>query len=208
MTRFLLTLALAALVASVPLAAGAAPDNAFTLSNTADVPLHFLYSCKGDATLTSAVLAGGATKSYWYNNGCETYTIKKSTTSGAAETTFTYTLYAGQRYKIGWDAAKNAWNIFLNDNPPENAFSLTNTASRPLHFSYGCKGQSALTSVLLDANTTKNFWYNNGCDTYTIQKSTTSGAAETTFTYTLHAGHRYNIGWDASKNAWNIFEQQ
>ena len=207
MIRLLSRIVLAAAIASVPLAAAAqAPDNAFSLSNTAAKPLNFSYACKGDDTLTSRVLAAGAIQSFWYNNGCEAYTIKVTTSSGAAETTLTYNLLAGHRYKIGWDAAKNAWNVFTNDDPSENAFSLTNATDTPLHFAYGCKGDATLTSRVLAAGATQRFWYTNGCDTYTIKKSTTSGSAETTFTYDLLARHSYKIDWDESKNAWNIFK--
>jgi len=205
--RILSSIVLTAVVACVPLIANAqVPANAFRLSNAANVPLNFSYACQGSDTLTAYTLAAGAIKSFWYDNGCTTYTIKESTASGAGETTFTYTLLAGHGYKIAWDASKKAWNIFLNDDPSQNAFSLANAADKALHFAFGCSGDTTLTGEVLDANTTKKYWYKNGCDEYTITKSTTSGASETTFTYHLIAGGSYKIDWDPSKNAWNIFK--
>jgi hypothetical protein len=205
--RLFSSIALTAAVACVPLIANAqVPSNAFRLSNAANVPLNFSYACQGTSTLTAVTLAAGAIKSFWYNNGCTTYTIKESTAAGAEQTTFTYTLRAGHGYKIAWDASKKAWNIFLNDDPSQNAFSLRNAADKPLHFSYGCSGDTTLTPQVLEANTTRRYWYKNGCDEYTIKKSTTSGASETTFTYHLVAGGSYKIDWDPNKNAWNVFK--
>ena len=90
---------------------------------------------------------------------------------------------------------------------PANAFYLRNSSGMTLHFTYGCEDASRVFTHALAPRTGKYYWVKNGCRTYTIKKSTDASDGETkTFTYTIDAGHRYEIFWDKSKHAWNIQE--
>ncbi|MDE2482257.1 MAG: hypothetical protein KGN02_08700 [bacterium] len=90
---------------------------------------------------------------------------------------------------------------------PENAFYLQNSSTTTLHFQYGCSGGRMYSRTIAPARGYY-YWVKNGCTVYTIKKSTTDNASgeEMTFTYSLTAGHRYEIFWDRSKKAWNIRE--
>ena len=90
---------------------------------------------------------------------------------------------------------------------PSNAFYLRNSSSMTLHFTYGCSDSTRAFTRALAPHAAKYYWVKNGCTSYTIKKSTDASNGETkTFTYTIDAGHRYEIFWDKSKRAWNIQE--
>ncbi len=89
---------------------------------------------------------------------------------------------------------------------PSNAFYLQNDSNKVLHFLYGCEGGTMYARTVPAARGWY-FWVKNGCTLYTIKKTTDMSDGETkTFTYTLTAGHRYEIFWDRAKQAWNIRE--
>jgi hypothetical protein len=210
MARLLLRVALTASIACVPLAVRAdVPKNAFTVVNNGGVPLHFSYGCQPDGEMTRFELAKDDTRDFWNDSGCTKYNITMSTgpANGTAMATVTYTALAGHRYSLLWDTKKKEWNIFLDEDPADTGFRLTNVDTVPLHFAYGCAGDTVLTGAVLAAKASRKYRYAQGCPHYTIKKSTTgSGGKETTFTYTLNGGHAYTIGWNARKHAWDVFD--
>ncbi len=96
----------------------------------------------------------------------------------------------------------------MADDTPSNAFYLKNTSNVTLHFQYYCDGKpSESTTEALDGQDSSWYWDTSGCTDYTIVKSTNDNGETKSFTYTVSAGHKYEIYWDTNERAWDIQEQ-
>lgn len=120
---------------------------------------------------------------------------------------FTYRIYAGGSYNLGWNSTKGIWELtsaapsYNRRQASRASFELYNASSRQLKFDTLDFSRGTWKGQVINANQTKTYTFSAGTRTGKIRIATTGrGNVE----YDTRAGWKYKILWDDNKGVWDV----